>query len=74
MLVTLYKNTSNVYALQFVIALCFLLKTTHVLISAIIVATCNTTRTAITASSEVELPLLVVVSHGVEDSPVCIEI
>ena len=43
--------------------LCFLLKTTHVLISPIIVATCRTTRTAITASSEVELPLLLVVEY-----------
>ncbi len=51
---------------RFYFCLCFLLKTTHVLISAIIVAACRTTRTAITASSEVELPLLVVVSRGVE--------
>ena len=60
--------------LQLYFCLSFFLKTTQVLISIVIVATCNTTRTAITASSEVELPLLVVVSHGVEDSPVCMEI
>ncbi len=52
--------------LQLYFCLSFLLKTIHVLISAIIVAACRTTKTAITASSEVELPLLVVVSQGVE--------
>ncbi len=46
--------------------LCFLLNKTQVLISAMIVATCKTTRTAITASSEVELPFLLVVSRGIE--------
>ena len=67
-----YKNTSMLrilmyYSLlQLYFCLCFLLKTTQVLISAIIVAACRTTKTAITASSEVELPLLVVVSQGVE--------
>ena len=44
------------------------------LISAIIVAACRTTKTAITASSEVELPFLLAVSHRVEDSSVFIEI
>ncbi len=53
--------------------LCFLLNKTQVLISAIIVATCKTTRTAITASSEVELPLLLVVSHEAVIS-MCMEI
>ena len=41
------------------------------LISAIIVAVCNTTRTVITAS-EVELPLLVV-ARGVEYMSVCMK-
>ncbi len=52
--------------LQLYFCLSFLLKTTQVLISAIIVAACRTAKTAITASSEIELPLLVVVSQGVE--------
>ncbi len=47
---------------SFYLCLSLLLKTTQVLISAIIVATCRTTRTAVAASSEVELPLLLVVS------------
>ena len=53
--------------------LCFFLNKTQVLISAIIVATCKTTRTAITASSEVELPFLLVVSREVEYISVCMD-
>ena len=53
---------------KFVIAPTFVcVLSTQVLISAIIVTACRTTRTEITASSEVnELLLLVVVSRGVE--------
>ncbi len=50
----------------FYFCLCFLLNKTQVLINAIIVATSKTARTAITASSEVELPFLLVISRGIE--------